>query len=141
MSATWTSSERSTRFLARYLTSSAMSAAAMGGGAGSGGRSGGALLAVDQAVQRAAGQRADLDPAVEALAVELEDLGPRIVGAEQLDELAIARAALVGRNDAVERALLRALPGETEDDRHWESSKFGPCIESGAIYPLPSGSV
>src|SRR5262249_24777101 len=56
--------------------------------------------------------RALLQPAADLLLVELDEgrLGLRVVAADDLDELAVARRARVGGDDAVDRVLLRADP-------------------------------
>ena len=59
--------------------------------------------------ERAARLRADLDPLLVALVVELQHLGGRVIRTEQLDEPAVTSAALVSGDDAIERRLLLAL--------------------------------
>jgi hypothetical protein len=55
----------------------------------------------------------------DALLVERDALGvlarqQRIVGAELLDEAAVARAARIGHHDVEERPLLGAMTGHTD---------------------------
>ena len=61
-----------------------------------------------------------LDPLIDLFHVELNhgrfDAG--IVTADFLDELAIARSARIGDDDAVVRALLRAVTGQANFDCH-----------------------
>ena len=67
--------------------------------------------------------RADRQPMRDALGVELHALGrilrqQRVVGAELLDEAAVARRAAVGDDDAVIRALLGAAAGQANCKSH-----------------------
>src|SRR5829696_1847566 len=79
---------------------------------------GGAVLLLDQGVQGAARDRALAHPVGVAVLVHLQHLGARVVGPDQLDELAVPGRPLVGRHDAVERLLLGSLTGETENNGH-----------------------
>src|SRR3546814_7897412 len=60
---------------------------------------------------------------LDALAVKDHAIGGvllqhRVVGADLLDEAAVARAGRLGDDDPVERALLGAAAGETNAERH-----------------------
>jgi hypothetical protein len=49
-----------------------------------------------------------------------------------LDESAIARIALVGNNDSIERCLFRTVPGKANVNGHFSSSTSGwPAPASG----------
>src|SRR5215207_10462990 len=64
--------------------------------------------------------RADVEPMVHALGVQVERLvtGPRLILADDLDELAVARALGVGDDDAVHGGLFTAHAAETDLDGH-----------------------
>src|SRR5262249_12266478 len=66
------------------------------------------------------------EPGLHLVHVELEALflvlrQQRIEVAETLDEAAITRRTRVGGDDVIDRALLGAGAGHTENDRHWIS--------------------
>src|SRR5262245_14657054 len=67
--------------------------------------------------------RAHRQPVGEARLVEadLHRRGVGVVDADVLDEATVARRARVGRDDAVEGALLASLAGEPEVHGHWFS--------------------
>src|SRR3990167_6514529 len=99
MSSTRTSSGLSTRLTAMKRISSARSGDATAGRplCGRSSRSSSSLMpgsgrlrgvtrrTTDHGGERAAGLSADLDPLLEPLVVELQDLGGRVVGTEELD--------------------------------------------------------
>ena len=70
------------------------------------------------------GRRRALDePRLDLVEIELESIlgvlgDQRIEIAEPLDEAAVARRARVGNDDMIERTLLCARAGETDDERH-----------------------
>src|SRR5215469_15899368 len=68
-------------------------------------------------------QRAHLDPMLDALAFQHDAVlvslvEHRVVGAELLDEAAVARAARIRHHDRIEGALLGAAAGETNLECH-----------------------
>src|SRR5829696_1537393 len=66
--------------------------------------------------------RADVQPVVDAIGVEIERLfaGARLILADDLDELAVARALRVGDDDAIHGGLLTAHTAKTDLDGHGE---------------------
>src|SRR6185436_10448043 len=87
---------------------------------GFGGRGRALALPLQQLAHGLARHRAVLDPVLQALLVdaELDRVAQRVVDAQLLDEAAVARAAPVRRNDAVERNLLAACAGQSDFDGH-----------------------
>src|SRR5688500_20319164 len=104
---------------------------------GLGGGRGGLLRALHEARHGLRRLGAVLEPVIVAVRVEAEVLGARVVRAEKLDEAAVTGTALVGGDDAIERALLRALASHANDD-HGDPLDGVGC-ESAAIYPRGCG--
>src|SRR5665213_1077640 len=82
---------------------------------------------IEEAHDAVGGLRALLHPGLHLFEIELEALGlvlghQRIEMAEPLDEAAVARRATVGDDDMIDRPLLGAGAGETNDERHLLSS-------------------
>src|SRR5436189_541035 len=88
---------------------------------------GGALLdagGMEEAEHAIARLGADAEPMPDAVGVELHALfavlgQQRIVAADALDELAVARIARIGDDDLVIRPLLRAAPGKPDCNCHF----------------------
>src|SRR5438093_5039822 len=98
ISSTWTASGSSTSRRASSASSSAN------------------VLRLEQALDRVGRLRALREPVLDLVLVELDRrrVGLRVVAADDLDELAVARRARVGGDDAVDRILLRADPRQPE---------------------------
>src|SRR3989440_10619392 len=96
--------------------------------------------ALDQLRHRAGRTRAELQPVLDAVGLEVHPggLGVGIVGAHLFGELAVARVARVGRDHVVERRLLRAPAREAQLDGHRSAplEKRG-CVPEGALRVKP----
>src|SRR5262245_35942587 len=92
-----------------------------GSRSGFGGRGRALALPLQQLADRLARHGAVLDPVVQTLLVdpELDRIAKRIVDAQLLDEAAVARAAAVGGDNAVEGDLLAASAGQSDGHGHW----------------------
>src|SRR5581483_8404111 len=76
----------------------------------------GDALRLEELRDRRGRRRPLVKPALDLRLVELDEgrLVLRVVTADDLEELAVARGARVGRHDAVDRVLLRADPRQPE---------------------------
>src|SRR5205823_6719438 len=76
---------------------------------------------IEQNRHRLRRQRALLEPAAHLLLVEVDErrVRLRVVATDYLDELAVARRARIGGDDAVDRVLLRPDPRQPELHCHW----------------------
>ena len=87
---------------------------------------GGVLRATDQGRSRLGGLGALAEPVVDTLDIELEVviLESGVVPAENLEELAIARGALVGRHDAVGSVVLASSTAQSDFNHFFVSCSF-----------------
>src|SRR5439155_999686 len=120
ISRTRTSSGCSTIPLTRCSSAGRSVLSGLGGGVGTGltlGCDGGLL---EQALDRLARLRADPEPVLRALRVDLDDrrVVLRLVDADELDRLAVALGARVGDDDAVLRVADLAHPQKPDLDGH-----------------------
>src|SRR5690606_14518488 len=98
-------------------------------------------LLVEEAGHAVGRRRALREPRLGLLHVEHDALGAlgqqRVVGADLLDEAAVARRARVGDDDAVERALLGARAGHADLQGH-AISPFSSVLTADAAENLTS---
>src|SRR6266536_2372375 len=116
---------------------------------------------LDQARDRLGGLCALAEPVLDLPLVELDrrGVGLRVVATDDLEELAVPRGPRVGRDNAVDRVLLRAHAGEPQLDCHpspyflpalrflrfadarrvMAGTPFGACwVGRAGIFPFPS---
>src|SRR4051812_18269346 len=86
--------------------------------AGASGARGRLLLGAHDVIHALRELGANADPVLQTVELNVRfGIGlVRIVGADLLDETAVARARIVGRNDVIKRAGLGATTGQTDDD-------------------------
>src|SRR5207302_2925049 len=105
-------------------------------------------LRLEELRHRLRRQRALLEPAAHLLFVEVDErrLRLRVVAADDLDELAVARRARIGGDDAVDRVLLRADPRQSQFHCHLATFSLSSCVwtstcvlRSGAAGPASGG--
>src|SRR5436190_15927868 len=100
-----TSSGRATSPFTTYSRNACMARDASGGRD----RSRSLLSLLDETAHRVAGLRALAEPVIRAIEFQIEIVAllERLIGANLLNELAVARAAVVGHDNAIDRGVCR----------------------------------